>query len=198
MIYLHIIQLRFNKEQSCFSRSVCTSYVNIVGKLMKDFINPKVQQKGWLDLHYTCYILPYSRNVGILNLKMAISRLKSVYYDKRKDYLGDPLGFPFNIYTMAEVSDFKFGTHLGFANAHHKTTPYRKYMLGLVLAQIFKLFWFHFNIYTMAQASDFKFGKQLRFANIHRKTTPSGIVGVTLGYESPDILGFPSCPLSVS
>jgi len=24
-------------------------------------------------------------------------------------------GFPFNIYTMAEASDFKFGTQLGFA-----------------------------------------------------------------------------------
>jgi len=24
---------------------------------------------------------------------------------------------------MAEASDFEFGTQLGFANAHHKTTP---------------------------------------------------------------------------
>jgi len=31
-------------------------------------------------------------------------------------------GGPFNIYTMAEASDFKFGTQLGFAEAHHKTT----------------------------------------------------------------------------
>ena len=30
------------------------------------------------------------------------------------------LGLPFNIYTMAEASDFKFGTQLGFAKAHHK------------------------------------------------------------------------------
>jgi len=30
--------------------------------------------------------------------------------------------FPFNIYTMAEASDFKFGTQLGFAKAHHITT----------------------------------------------------------------------------
>ena len=30
-------------------------------------------------------------------------------------------GFPFNIYTMAEDRDFKFGTQLGFAKAHHKT-----------------------------------------------------------------------------
>jgi len=32
-------------------------------------------------------------------------------------------GFPFNIYTMAKASDFKFGTQLGFAKAHHKITP---------------------------------------------------------------------------
>ena len=32
------------------------------------------------------------------------------------------MGFPFNICTMAEDSDFKFGTRLGFAKAHHKIT----------------------------------------------------------------------------
>jgi len=32
------------------------------------------------------------------------------------------LGVLFNIYTMAEASDFKFGTQLGFAKTHHKTT----------------------------------------------------------------------------
>jgi len=32
-------------------------------------------------------------------------------------------GFSFNIYTMAEASDFKFSTLLGFAKAHHKITP---------------------------------------------------------------------------
>jgi len=33
------------------------------------------------------------------------------------------LWFHFNIYPMAEVTDFKFGTQFGFAKAHHKTTP---------------------------------------------------------------------------
>jgi len=33
------------------------------------------------------------------------------------------LGFPFHIYTVAEAREFKFGTQLGFAKAHHKTTP---------------------------------------------------------------------------
>jgi len=32
------------------------------------------------------------------------------------------LGSPFNISAMAEASDFKFGTQLGFAKAHHKIT----------------------------------------------------------------------------
>ena len=32
-------------------------------------------------------------------------------------------GVPFNIYTIAEASDFKFGTQLGFAKTHHKTSP---------------------------------------------------------------------------
>jgi len=32
-------------------------------------------------------------------------------------------GFPFNIYTMDEASQFEFGTQLGFATAHHKATP---------------------------------------------------------------------------
>jgi len=36
--------------------------------------------------------------------------------------LPDIWGFPFNIYTMAEENDFKFGTQLGFANAHYETT----------------------------------------------------------------------------
>jgi len=35
-------------------------------------------------------------------------------------------GFPFNISVMAEASDFKFGTQLGFAKTHHKITPREK------------------------------------------------------------------------
>ena len=41
------------------------------------------------------------------------------------------LWFHFNIYTMAEARDFKFGTQLGFANAHHKTTPRGKVGVAL-------------------------------------------------------------------
>jgi len=41
------------------------------------------------------------------------------------------LGVPFNVYTMAEASDFKFGTQLGFARAHHKITPRGKVGVAL-------------------------------------------------------------------
>jgi len=34
--------------------------------------------------------------------------------------------FPFNVHTMSEASDFKFGKQLGFAKAHHKITPIGK------------------------------------------------------------------------
>jgi len=33
------------------------------------------------------------------------------------------LGFPYNIASTAGSSDFKFGMHLEFTKAHHKTTP---------------------------------------------------------------------------
>jgi len=36
------------------------------------------------------------------------------------------LRFHFNIYTIAEAMNFKFGTQLGFAKAHHKITPIGK------------------------------------------------------------------------
>jgi len=42
------------------------------------------------------------------------------------------LGFPFNIFSTAEASDFEFGTQLGFAKAHHKTTPTGK--VGVTLS----------------------------------------------------------------
>jgi len=44
--------------------------------------------------------------------------------------------FPFNIYTMAEASDFKFGTQLGFVKAHHKITTTGKNERGLWLGKL--------------------------------------------------------------
>jgi len=87
-----------------------------------------------------------------------------------------------NIYTLAEDSDFEFGTQLGFAKAHHKITPIGK-MGCLGLGELPKRFWFHINIYTMAEARDFKFGTQLGFAKAYaqHKTKSRGKVGVALG-----------------
>ena len=82
---------------------------------------------------------------------------------------------------MAKARDFKFGTQLGFAKAHHKITPRGKSMGGLGLGELPKILWFHLNIYTMAKARDFKFGVRFGFANAHHKITPRGKVGVTLG-----------------
>ena len=45
-------------------------------------------------------------------------------------------GFPSNIHTMAEASDFKFGTELGFAKAYHKITPIGKSVHGLGLGKL--------------------------------------------------------------
>ena len=65
---------------------------------------------------------------------------------------------------MAEASDFKFGTQLQFAKAHHKITPIGKSWYGLALGELAKILRFHFNIYTMAEARDFKFGTRFGFA----------------------------------
>ena len=59
---------------------------------------------------------------------------------------------------MAEASDFKFGTQLGFAKAHHKITPRGKSGCGLGLGELPKILGFPFNIHATAEASDFKFG----------------------------------------
>ena len=82
------------------------------------------------------------------------------------------MGFPYNVAATAGVSDFKFGSQLGFAKAHHKITRKRKSGHGPGLGKLPKIWGFPFNIYTLAQASDFKFGTQLGFAKAHHKITP--------------------------
>jgi len=84
------------------------------------------------------------------------------------------LGSPFNIFATAKASDFKFGTHLGFAKTHHKITPRGKGGCGRGLGDLPKILGFPFNISATAEASDFKFGTQLGFAMIHHKITPRG------------------------
>jgi len=61
------------------------------------------------------------------------------------------LWFHFNIYTMAEARDFKFGTQFGFAKAHHKTTQEKWTWPWVREASIY--LGFHFNISATAALS---------------------------------------------
>ena len=96
-------------------------------------------------------------------------------------WLPKRLWFPCNISAMAGVSDFKFGTQLVFAKAHHKIMRRRKGGHGPGLGEFSKIWGFSFNIYTMAEASDFKFGTQIGFAKAHHKIIPERKNGVALG-----------------
>ena len=88
-------------------------------------------------------------------------------------------GFPFNIYTMSEARDFKFGIKLEFAKAHHTITPQEKLGMASGYGSSPK-FCSSTSIFTrwLKQARNFKFGTHLGFAKAHYKTTPRGKVGV--------------------
>ena len=93
---------------------------------------------------------------------------------------------------MAEASEFKFGTQLGFAKAHHKIIPREKIGRGPGLGELPKILESPFNISATAEASDFKFGIQLGFAKAHQKITPRGKSGRGPGLgELPKMLGPP-------
>jgi len=106
---------------------------------------------------------------------------------------------------MAEASDFKFGTQLGFSKAHNNIPQKRKSGHGPGLGDLRIILGFPFNICATAEASNFKFGMHLGFAQAHHKTTPRGKVSVALGYGSSLIFGgshliflqWLRCPLSV-
>jgi len=51
---------------------------------------------------------------------------------------------------MAGASDFKFGTQLGFAKAHHKTTPKEKWAWPWAM-EVQKYLGFPLNISAMAK-----------------------------------------------
>jgi len=73
-------------------------------------------------------------------------------------------GFLFNISTTADASDFKFGTQLGFAKAHHQITPIGK--VGMALARRApQMFVVPLQYLHNGEARDFKF-------KAHHKTTP--------------------------
>ena len=82
---------------------------------------------------------------------------------------------------MAEARDFKVGTQLGFAKAHHKMSPIGKNWAWPWAREAPQNVVVSFDIYTMAEAMDFKFGTQLGFSKARHKTTPRGKVGVALG-----------------
>jgi len=68
------------------------------------------------------------------------------------------------ISATAEASDFKFGTLLGFAKAHHKVTPRGKSVRGPGLGKLPNILGFPYNISATAEANDFNFGTQYGFA----------------------------------
>ena len=65
---------------------------------------------------------------------------------------------------MAEASDSKFGIQLGFAKAHHKTTPIGKRGCSLGLGELPKILEFPYNISATAEANIFTIGTLLGFA----------------------------------
>jgi len=91
------------------------------------------------------------------------------------------LRFPYNISAKAEASDFKIGTQLVFAKAHHEITHRRKSGCSPGLGELPKIWRFLFILCATAEASNFKFGMQLRFAKAYHKIIPRGKVGVALG-----------------
>jgi len=63
----------------------------------------------------------------------------------------------YNISATAEASNFKIGTLLEFAEAHHRIQRRRKNERGRVLEKLPNIFEFPFNICATAEASNFKF-----------------------------------------
>ena len=85
-------------------------------------------------------------------------------------------GFFFNTSATAEVSDYKFGTRLGFSKTHYKITPRcLKFKDKLTYSDgrwpwakgVPKNFGFPYNISATAGASDYKFGAQQGLAKTH-------------------------------
>ena len=70
---------------------------------------------------------------------------------------------------MAKASDFKYGTQLEFAKAHHKITP---------RGQSANILGFPYNISATAWAGDFKFGTHLEFAKAHDNTTRLSLIHI--------------------
>jgi len=92
---------------------------------------------------------------------------------------------------MAEASDFKFGTQLGFAKTHHEIPHGRKSGRGPGLEDLPKILGFPCNICATTEASNFKFGMHLCLPRTTIKTTARGKVGEAVGYGNSQIFGVP-------
>ena len=92
---------------------------------------------------------------------------------------------------MAEASDFKFGSQIGFAKTHHKITPTEKSGCGLGLRELPKILGFPYNISATAEVSNFKIIMLLGFAKTLHKISQRKISGRNPGLENlPIILEF--------
>ena len=108
---------------------------------------------GWLTKRFQKQIPLYFRNRWSQRCQIwhaaAVCQGPSSNLSRRNSGCGPGLGelseiwgFPFNISAMAEASDFKFGTQLAFAKAHHKITPRWKSGGGLRLENFPKILGF--------------------------------------------------------
>jgi len=105
-------------------------------------ITPRGKSKGCLGLGELPKIFGFPYNIsataGASEFQFAFARTHRKITCRRKGGHGPGLGellkiWGFlSIFTMAEASDFKFITQLGFAKAHHKTTPRGKVGVALV------------------------------------------------------------------
>ena len=90
---------------------------------------------------------------------------------------------------MAKVSDFKFGTQLGFAKPIIKSHPEEKVGVALGYGSSAK-FGGPFNISVMTEASEFKFGTKLGFDKSNYKITSKDKGGRGFRLGSFKNLGF--------
>jgi len=93
------------------------------------------------------------------------------------------LEVPFNIYAMVEVSDFRFGTQLGFTSPIIKSHTRNKWAWPRA-RETSKYLGSPFNIYATAEASDLQIGRRLGFAKAHQKSHTEEEMGVVLGLVS--------------
>jgi len=88
---------------------------------------------------------------------------------------------PFNIFAMAEASEFIFGAQLGFAKAHHKITPRGKSGRGPGLGELPKFFGPPLIFLRWLKLTTSNLVCSLGLPRPIKKIHPEGNVGVVLG-----------------